>query len=118
MRLSSPAAFPSFLILFLSPKITRFIVLYQFFSRSCLICHLDFDLLINHFFMIFECVFQDCPSHLPVGVIAFWKSSVNLFFHPLLFSMLLWGYQKLHDHSYASYLQFYCSPLDFFPDEI
>lgn len=113
---SSPTAFPSsILILCLSPMITRFIVLHHF-SRNCLICHLDFDLLIKHFFMVFECVFQEGPPYLPVGVITFWKSSLNFVFHLFFFTMLLWGYQKLHDHLYAGYLQFYCSPPDIFPE--
>lgn len=64
-------------------------------QKNCLICHLDFDLLIKHFFMIFECVFQEGPAHLPVGIITFWKSAVNFVFNPLLFTMLLWDYQKL-----------------------
>lgn len=63
---------------------------------SCfLICHLDFEFLRNHSFMTFECLFQEGPPHLLVGVFTFWKSSVNFVFHPFLFTYACFGLPEI-----------------------
>lgn len=45
--------------------------------------------------MTFECVFQEGPPHLLVGVFTFWKSSVNFVFHPFLFTYACFGLPEI-----------------------